>query len=570
MIDYKRKGTRFNTTASGGYSYQVWKTNHYAFGHYVGGCWITKYSGMYSANSKGFRDTANLWGTILTGYTLSEWMELVAISDTLKFTLHIDELQVYFLDNNEQKIVVKSNATGREQVQEALKRLATMRGKELPKSKEETKAAKRTAAIAKTQKLMANPELATELNARNPSILPLSKSLKTLPIKVAPELKHGLDVREVADYRAWFSKNHSKLIGVKMINAITMYRENISTASETKVDIAPSVAEPISKQVAKVATKQPTIVSNVEHSCEAQGANHIQHSNSPHELRASLSDTDKALLNSVSKAPIANPVTAKPKNIVANKLSEKKKTLIVSRRKALATIVANNRETEAKQLGKLVTVTSVANESYSNTSEARAGLPPEKVFTFRIRANSLRQTFKTVPLTVQIEEFLVGRKTEDCEIVLNGKPKYIAEPIILHDTHIFAYRRNRAKRLKALRSVTVREGHGRFRMSVLANHDGCSITGLKDCVEAAHIVPVAIMEDMRPGNGLALVSWLHAAFDALAFSIDPIELIIHVAPQARQWLNIDGLRLVDGKIWPLDRSALAHHFERFKETGICI
>lgn len=212
----------------------------------------------------------------------------------------------------------------------------------------------------------------------------------------------------------------------------------------------------------------------------------------------------------------------------------------------------------------------VVSAPYSKTPEARAGLAPEKVPAFRKWARGLRGSFKTLPLPAQFDAFLAGGDAKDWEVVLSDEPApelvEPTSPIILHDAHVFAYRRNRANRLKALRRVAVRDGHGRFRVAVLANHNGCAITGLKEGIEAAHIVPVAMVEDMRPGNGVALVNWLHAAFDALAFSIEPIGLTVVVAPAARQWLNIDGLQLVDGAIWPFDRSALAHHFERFKEA----
>ncbi|MFS7192256.1 HNH endonuclease [Serratia proteamaculans] len=587
MIDYERNGIRFSTTASGRYSYQVWKSNHYAFGHYAGGCWVTKYSGMYSANGTGYRATADLWGTKLTGYERAEWLELVAASDTLTFTLHIGELQVYFFDNNGQKIVVKGDAVGLQQVRGALERLAKTRGKKLPKSKEEAKVARRAAAVARTQKLMAKPEPAAELNTGTTAMLSVAESLKTLPIaepvNVAPELKRGLEVREVADYRAWFSANHSKLIGVKMTDAIAMYRAETTAASMAEVATVTPAVEPIAEPVAEAATERPAIVSSVERLGETWGTtvrSRMQHSKTTGKLRAPLFNEDKALLNSVSEAPIANLVTVPPEKAAGGKVSEEKKALTVSRREALATAVANKQETQIEQPAEPVAVAPRANEPYSKTQEARAGLPPEQVPAFRNWVNGLRGTFKTAPLTAQIEAFLVGGKAEDWEIVLSDELEHIAEPVatedvvplaepvILHEAHVFAYRRNRANRLKALRRVTVRKGHGRFRMAVLANHNGCSITGLKDGVEAAHIVPVAIVEDMRPGNGLALVSWLHAAFDALAFSIEPVGLTIHVAPQVRQWLNIDGLQLVDGKIWPLDRGALAHHFERFKEAGI--
>ncbi|EPK9866881.1 HNH endonuclease [Serratia ureilytica] len=568
MIEYERNGTRFSTTASGRYSYQVWKTNHYAFGHYAGGCWVTKHSGMYSANGSGYRATADFWGTKLTGYTDAEWLELVSASDALMFTLHIGELQVYFFDNNGQKIVVKGDDVGRRQVRGALERLAKKRGKELPKSKEEAKAARRAAAVARTQKLMAN----SDPIAGTAAMLSPVESLKTLPIaeqvNVAPELKRGLETWELANYRAWSSENHSKLIGVKMIEAIATYRTETTAASKAAVTIVTSAMESIAELVAKTATEQPAMVSSVERLGETWGATiriRKQHSKTTGKLRKPLLNANKEF---VSKKPITDLVAVTPEKAAGGIVPEEKKALTVSNNLVLATAVANKQEPQTEQPVEPITGAPIANKTYSKTPEVRAGLLPEQVPAFRRWAKDLRGLFKSAPLSAQIEAFLVGGKAEDWEIVLSDELEHIAESVIFHDAHVFAYRHNRANRIKALRRVTVREGQGRFRTAVLANHNGCSITGLKDCVEAAHILPVAMVEDMRPGNGLALVSWLHAAFDALAFSIEPVGLTIHVAPQARQWLNIDGLQLVDGKIWPLDRSALAHHFERFKEAGI--
>lgn len=152
------------------------------------------------------------------------------------------------------------------------------------------------------------------------------------------------------------------------------------------------------------------------------------------------------------------------------------------------------------------------------------------------------------------------------------KAFYVSRPVvvILHNAHVelmvSIQRRKRANELRALRRQAVREGQGFFRLHVLANHSGCAITGLTDGVEAAHIVPHAAGGAMSATNGLALVSWLHTAFDAQAFTIDPVTLTVIVSPAARTWLNIDGVQLVDGQIFELDRTALVNHFERFKEA----
>lgn len=139
--------------------------------------------------------------------------------------------------------------------------------------------------------------------------------------------------------------------------------------------------------------------------------------------------------------------------------------------------------------------------------------------------------------------------------------------VLPHDAHVIRFRMNRANRLKALRRVSVREGQANFRIQVLANFDGCAITGMTEHLEAAHVVPHSEVDDMRPNNGIALAGFLHRAFDDLMFSVNPLTLTVFVDPAYRQFLNIHSAQLRDGKIWKLDRSALAHHWERFKEAN---
>lgn len=153
--------------------------------------------------------------------------------------------------------------------------------------------------------------------------------------------------------------------------------------------------------------------------------------------------------------------------------------------------------------------------------------------------------------------------------VLRSEPKIVVfeNTIELHDAHVIEMRRRRINRLKALRRVTVREGHDRFKRSVLANFDNCAITGLDCELEAAHIIPDATHEYMHPENGLALAGFLHKAFDGLLFAINPVDMTIFVAPAYRPYLNIHGLTLTDGKIWCISRSALAYHWSNFKEKN---
>ncbi|WP_442954687.1 HNH endonuclease [Pantoea sp. LMR881] len=77
--------------------------------------------------------------------------------------------------------------------------------------------------------------------------------------------------------------------------------------------------------------------------------------------------------------------------------------------------------------------------------------------------------------------------------------------------------------------MTVRNGQSHFRNYVLGNFGWkCAVTDLTTSVEAAHITAFSKGGGMTPGNGVALVSWLHKAYDAHAFCIHPLTLTVHV------------------------------------------
>lgn len=138
---------------------------------------------------------------------------------------------------------------------------------------------------------------------------------------------------------------------------------------------------------------------------------------------------------------------------------------------------------------------------------------------------------------------------------------------LLQDAHVATFRRNRANILRQLRRVAVREGSSKFRAIVLANFGGvCCITGCSDHVEAAHIIPHADSANMHPANGLALTKFLHAAFDQLAFSINPFTLAVVVADTWRGILNIHGINIADCALVNIDQNALTYHFEAFMEN----
>ncbi|MEB2478223.1 HNH endonuclease signature motif containing protein [Citrobacter freundii] len=191
--------------------------------------------------------------------------------------------------------------------------------------------------------------------------------------------------------------------------------------------------------------------------------------------------------------------------------------------------------------------------------EVAAGLPPDMLKEFREWYVNLNDLHSNKMLDEKIDGFLSSSWEE-----------WTAEPVVfipLHDAHVVASRKRRAARLKAMRRVVVREGQARFSQQVNANFDGCVLTGTTEHLEAAHILPDRDYDHMHPSNGLLLVGFLHRAFDDLMFTINPLTLTVFVAPAFRAWLNIHGKQIRDGNIWKIDRAALAHHWEYFKEKN---
>mgnify|MGYP003251152848 CR=1 FL=1 len=188
--------------------------------------------------------------------------------------------------------------------------------------------------------------------------------------------------------------------------------------------------------------------------------------------------------------------------------------------------------------------------------EVAAGLPADMVKDFRDWCKRLNELNTGKTLDEKIDGFL----SDSWEEWTAETP--VSNP--LHDAHLLEFRKRRAARLRKLREVAQREGQGRFHMYVLAYFAVCDITGITESLEAAHIVPDSSHDYMHASNGIALVSFLHRAFDDLFFSINPLTLAVFVDTPFRGWLNIHGVQLRDGNIWKLDRSALAHHWERFR------
>ncbi|GKW27526.1 HNH endonuclease [Pectobacterium brasiliense] len=521
MLDYQRNGERITTGQNGRYSYSVWKTNHYAFGHYAGGCWMTVHAGSRAEH----RATAETWGVKLSGFSRAEWRELDEVSDKLNFTLHITDNQVYFLDPKYNKIVVTADAVGRAQVRGALERIAKDRNKSLPQKVAQSKEAKRAAAIARTQKLL-RPEAPTKVEEESAAPLLDLTPLETvadnlrataehmagttptiMPYSRTKEARAGVPPEQVAAFRKWARDLRGAF---KKLPILSQYEAFMAGGNAKNWEVP--LGEPAQQQRASATEPEqpaPTVIAASV---------------------ATLADRWGASVR---------PTRSKPTGRLRVPLTEGEK--------------------RALGIAETVEPTKIA-----------PVLHDAHVIAYKDHCKASQERNQIASRREAIERMAGDRKPVITPLV---KPEPVAEPIapapvvMLHDAHIFAYRLGRANRLRALRRQIVREGQGKFRAYVLANFTGCVITGQREGVEAAHVVPVATGGSMHPENGLCLVSWLHTAFDALAFSVCPETLAVRVAQHARQWLNIDGVQIQNGQIWPVDRGALAHHFERFKEAS---
>lgn len=85
------------------------------------------------------------------------------------------------------------------------------------------------------------------------------------------------------------------------------------------------------------------------------------------------------------------------------------------------------------------------------------------------------------------------------------------------------------------RSIKMRRGQRRFRLSLLKTYSACMVSGcvLVDLLEAAHIQPYRGERDNHDENGLLLRADLHTLFDLDLLGIEPLGLTVHLHPSAR-------------------------------------
>jgi hypothetical protein len=110
---------------------------------------------------------------------------------------------------------------------------------------------------------------------------------------------------------------------------------------------------------------------------------------------------------------------------------------------------------------------------------------------------------------------------------------------------------------KVMRQITVRRGQSDFRNALLNSYEGhCCITGCKDIalLEAAHIVPHCIEDNMTIHNGLLLRADIHTLYDLNLLQISENGFVsISSSIQSKEYRDLNGLRVLTGiGVNPLD------------------
>lgn len=113
---------------------------------------------------------------------------------------------------------------------------------------------------------------------------------------------------------------------------------------------------------------------------------------------------------------------------------------------------------------------------------------------------------------------------------------------------------------------TVRHGQAIFRENLLNYYGGvCLISGATtlEVIEAAHIAPYNGTITNSLNNGLLLRVDLHRLFDCGLLGIQPDTHTIRIAPEARDYEELDGLQLSGRKPIAASRSLLQHRWKQF-------
>lgn len=121
------------------------------------------------------------------------------------------------------------------------------------------------------------------------------------------------------------------------------------------------------------------------------------------------------------------------------------------------------------------------------------------------------------------------------------------------------------KRDAAAKRSPARVGQALFRSQVLRNYNGtCVISGSRqeEVVQAAHIIPFAVLPRHDVTNALALRADLHALYDLGLIAIDPTDMVVRVSVSVidDEYSRYNGRRIEFGQVeHPPDRSCLRWH-----------
>lgn len=138
---------------------------------------------------------------------------------------------------------------------------------------------------------------------------------------------------------------------------------------------------------------------------------------------------------------------------------------------------------------------------------------------------------------------------------------------IAQDTKLFDANDDTEAREKTQATITLRRGQPKFRRQLLVAYSGrCAITGcdVKDVLEAAHIKPHLGEHTDVVTNGLLLRADIHTLFDLHLIRINPLNLMVEVAPEVISgYGDYDGTPLLVpawAQMRP-DGEALSRHFK---------
>lgn len=173
---------------------------------------------------------------------------------------------------------------------------------------------------------------------------------------------------------------------------------------------------------------------------------------------------------------------------------------------------------------------------------------------------------------------LLAIENELCDLLNNGSE--LVQPVIPkvrkktqdvltlpHTAHLLAWERTCYAAMDK-EARTYANYDNSFRIEVLGNFASrCAVSGSGRDVTAAHIIPKSLTGSNDPANGIALTHFLHLAYDAYIFAIEPLSLRLVVAPAWRHVLAFDGQPLINPRNSPLSLASLDFGYQMFCEVN---